>query len=129
VGKIDHLIIDGNRQVTSEQIQQVLQIAEGHYYNAWEIETAVKRLSQFPVFANVENQLRQDEDGNTVKILVKERRPWSFGLITHFTDFEQFGGMRFSLNEFRSGAWRGFGQMLLGLQHRNLLYRVNLEKG
>ena len=129
VGQIDHLTIDGNSQVTSEQIQQVIQIAERHYYNTWEIETAVKRLNQFPVFANVENQLEQDANGNTVKILVKERRPWSLGLITHFTDFEQFGGIQFSLNEFRSGAWRGFGRMLVGLQHRNLLYRVNVEKG
>jgi len=82
VGQINHLTIDGNHQVTSEQIQQVLKIAEGHYYNAWEIETAVKRLNRFPILANAETQLRRDANGNTVKILVKERRPWSLGLIT-----------------------------------------------
>jgi len=129
VGQIDHLIIDGNHQMPSEQIQQVLQISKGHYYNAWEIENAVKRLNRFPIFTDVENQLKRDANGNTVKIVVKERRPWSLGLTTQFTDFEQFGGIQFSLNELRSGAWRMFGQNLLGLQHRNLLYQVNIEKG
>jgi pimeloyl-ACP methyl ester carboxylesterase len=129
VGRIDRLVIEGNRRVPSEQIRRVLQIAERHYYNAWEIEAAVKRLKRFPVFENVENQLKRDTDGNIVRILVRERSPWSFGLITHFTDFDRFGGVRFSLNEFRSGAWRGSGQMLLGLQRRNLLYRINIEKG
>ena len=129
VGQIDRLIIDGNRQVPSEQIQQVLQIAAGHYYNAWETETAVKRLSRFPVFANVESQLKQGADGNAVRILVKERRPWSLGVASHFTDFDKFGGLQFSVNEFRSGAWRGYSEILLGLQHRRPLYRVNLEKG
>ncbi|MFC1719276.1 hypothetical protein ACFL6S_36845, partial [Candidatus Poribacteria bacterium] len=119
----------GNRHVSSEQLCQTLQIAEGHYYNAWELETAVKRLSRFPVFASVENQLKQDANGNTVKILVKERRPWSLGIVTQFTDFDQFGGLRFALNEHRSGAWRGNLQTLFGFQHQELLYRVNIEKG
>lgn len=129
VGQIDRLTIDGNTQVPSERIRQVLQIAEGHYYNAWEIETAVKRLNQFPVFADVENQLEQDGDSNVVKILVKEHRPWSFGTTTQFTDFDQFGGIEVSLNELRSGAWRVSSQILLGLQHRDPLYRVDVEKG
>lgn len=128
-GQIDQLVVGGNRRIPSEQVRQTLQIAEGHYYNAWEVEAAVKRLNQFPILANVENQLKQDANGSTVEILIKEHRPWSLGIVTQFTDFDQFGGLRFSLNEHRPRAWRGNGQMLLGFQHQDVLYRANIEKG
>lgn len=129
VDQIHHLLIEGNRHVVSEQIQQVLQIAEGNSYNAWEIETAVKRLKQFPIFANVESQLRRTSNGNTVVILVKEHSPLSLGLTAKFTDFDRFAGIQFAINQLRSRAWRGFGQTMLGLQHQKLLYRLRLEKG
>ena len=129
VGRVDHLAIEGNRHVPSERIQQVLRLGEGHHYNAWEVETAVRRLSRFPVFDTVESQLRQDPNGNTVGILIRERRPWSLGLVTRWTDFDKFGGISFSLNEFRSSTWRGFARLLLGLYHRTPLYRVDIEKG
>jgi len=129
VGRIDHLAIEGNRHVSSERIRQVLRLAEGHYYNAWDVETAVRRLRRFPVFAGVESQLRQDPNGNLVRVLVQDRRPWSFGFSTRWTDYDKFGGISFSLNEFRSSTWRGFGRVLFGLHHRRPLYQARLEKG
>ena len=129
VDRIDRLAIEGNRHIPSERIRQVLRLAEGSPYNTWEVETAVRRLRRFPVFASVESRLRQDADGRTVRILVRDRRPWAFGLATRWTDYDKFGGVSFSLNEFRASTWRGFGQVLFGLSHRRPLYRVRLEKG
>lgn len=129
VGQVDHLRISGSRRIPLEQIRQTLQIADGHSYNAWEIESAVKRLRQFPGLAGVESQLKQDANSNTVEILVEERNPWSLGVAGHFTDFDQFGGVQISFDKSHPGAWRGYSQMLLGLQHQELLYRVNVEKG
>jgi pimeloyl-ACP methyl ester carboxylesterase len=128
VDKIHRLAVEGSRQATSEQIWEELQTEEGDYYNAWEIEKAMKRLSRLSVIADFENQLDTDVDGNTLRILIKEQRQWSIAPAIKIDSFDYFGGLSFSLNKYRPGALRIFGSSLAGLEYHNLIYRFNVEK-
>jgi hemolysin activation/secretion protein len=117
VNKIDHIDIYGNRYISSKKIQDLLGISEGYYYNAWEIEFAVKRLNQIPIFSNVESQLKNSINGDSVRFLVKERNPLSLSIAFHSTEFDQFGGLQFSLNEYHQNALKMYGRVLIGIQH------------
>jgi hemolysin activation/secretion protein/fermentation-respiration switch protein FrsA (DUF1100 family) len=128
VDKIHRLAVEGSRQATSEQIWEELQTEEGDYYNAWEIEKAMKRLSRLSVIADFENQLDTDVDGNTLRILIKEQRQWSITPAIKIDSFDYFGGLSFSLNKYRPGALRIFGSSMVGLEYHNLIYRLNAEK-
>jgi len=128
VDRIHHLVTEGNRQATSEQIWQELQTEEGDYYNSWEIEKSMKKLSRLSAIADFENRLDRNADRNTLRILIKEQRQWSMAPTIKIDNFDYFGGLSFSLNKYRQGALRLFCSSLVGLEHHNLLYKLSVEK-
>ena len=59
VDKIGHINVVGNHHVSDRQIQDLLRIPEAYYYNAWEIESAVKKLSQITFLNSVRKPIRE----------------------------------------------------------------------
>lgn len=128
VDRIHRLVTEGNRQATSEQIWQELQTEEGDYYNSWEIEKSMKKLSRLSAIADFENRLDRSADRNTLRILIKEQRQWSISPTIKIDSFDNFGGLSFHLNKYRQDSWRIFSSSLVGLEHHNLIYRLRIEK-
>lgn len=106
VDKIHHLVTEGSRQTTLEQIWRELQTGVGNYYNSWEVEKSMERLSRLSVIADFDGRLDKKADQNTLRILIKEQRQWSVDPIVKIESYDYFGVPSFSLNKYRPGAWR-----------------------
>ena len=129
VDKIDKISITGNSYLSHEEIEYLLGIPRGYYYNTWETELALKRLSQNPVFDSVAGRLEKSLDENILKIAIKERNPISLGLDLHTARYDKFGGIKVSLNEYQENALRIYVRTLMGIKHGYPIGQIRIERG
>ncbi|MFA4947809.1 MAG: alpha/beta fold hydrolase [Candidatus Krumholzibacteriia bacterium] len=126
--RIRTVSITGNRRLPDEYIRSVVLIG-GDYYNAYELDRAIRRLSSQPAIQSVKSHVTARDDGDMdILLTVTERRPYGFLLSTKFTDIDDFAGIGFTWNEVNPTALRYEGRALIGVSEHDFLTFHTLAK-
>lgn len=128
VPKIHSLSIEGARWVDQEYIRNIVGI--GHdYFNAYELDSAIRRLSMDPAFSSVNPVIVERNDREVdIHLIIKERRPYRLLVATKFTDIDRFFGAGFAWNENNPTRIRYDGRVLFGIDKHDILTSHNLSK-
>ncbi|MBI4551765.1 MAG: hypothetical protein HY710_05815, partial [Candidatus Latescibacteria bacterium] len=117
---IHSVSIEGNQWVTDDDIRHFLTI-DGDYYNAYELDRAIRRVSSQPSIQTVTVGSTMREDGTVdLHVNVVEKRPYRLLLAAKFTDLGQFYGTGFTWNEFNPSGVQLAGQAMVGVGDRNV---------
>ena len=120
--------IAGNRWVAEKYIRSIVRMG-GDYYNAYELDHAMRRLSSQPAIQSVKPRVTVREDGNIdILLTVTERRPYRFLLSTKFTEIDDFAGIGFTWNEVNPTALRYEGRAMIGVSEHDVLTFHSLAK-
>ena len=128
IPKIHSVSIEGNRWVTDDYIQSILKI-DGDYYNAYELDVAIRRVSSESSIQTVKSDITMREDRNVDLLLtVIEQKPYRPLVSTKFTDIDQFYGIGFTWNEFNPSGIQLAGNAMVGIFDRDLHTSFSLGK-
>lgn len=128
IPKIHSVSIEGNRWVTDDYIQSILKI-DGDYFNSYELDTAIRRLSSEPSIRTVISNITIRDDGDIdLNLVVREKKPFKSFLSTKFTDIDQFYGFGFTWNEVNPSGIQLAGNAMVGAFDRDLLTSFSLGK-
>jgi hypothetical protein len=126
--KTHSVSIQGNKWVTTEHIESVLKVGEG-YYNSFEIDAAIRRLSAEPAILSVSSHFTKREDGDFDLIIkVQEKRSYRPSISTKFTDSDQFYGFGVTWNERNPSGIQMAGEVLVGAFHGDWLSNFRMGK-
>ena len=129
IPKINSVSIEGNKWVTDDYIRRLLKI-DGDYYNSYELDTAVRRVSSERSIKTAKSSYTTREDGDVdLHLTVIEQRPYRLLLSTKFTDIDKFYGIGFTWNEFNPSGIQLEGKAAVGVFDRNLLTSFGAAKG
>lgn len=118
---IHSVAITGNRWVKTGYLRGTLRLGRG-YYNAYELDAAVRRLSTEPAIHSVTSRVAERDDGSLDILLnVTERKPYHFMLSTKFTDIDDFAGIGFTWNDVNPSGIRYEGRAMVGVSEHDFL--------
>jgi hypothetical protein len=121
--------IEGNHWVSDEYVAAVLQLGRG-YYNAYEIDAAVRRLAAAPAIRTVRPSVEaRGEDCLALLIRIEEERPYSVAIATRFTDIDDYFGVGFQFNEYNPTGLQCETRAMLGLDEQEAFLYQRLSKG
>lgn len=125
---INSVSIRGNRWVRENYIRDILRIG-GDYYNEYELDAAIRRLSSEPSIKTVKPRIIECDDGNVdIRLTVVEKSPYGFLLSTKFTDIDKFFGIGFKWNEFNPTGLQYEGRAMLGVKKYDFLNYHRVSK-
>lgn len=128
IPKIHSVHIEGNKWVSDNYIRYLLKIGRD-YYNSYEIDAAIRRLSSEPAVRTVTSSIMTRADGDVdLYLTVLEQRPYRPLLSTKFTDIDQFYGIGFTWNEFNPSGIQLEGNTIVGVFNRDLLASISIGK-
>lgn len=126
--RIRDIALTGNRRVSSDYLRSVLNLGGGHF-NAYELDTAVKRLAGDPAVFSVRETIQSAPDGAVdIELRVKETKPARFFLGAKFTDIDDFYGAGATWNEFNPTGLQLTGRLLYGVEGQRLLNEVSIGR-
>ncbi len=128
IPRIHSLSITGNRFVSEEYIRKILRV-DGDYYNAYELDSAIRRLSSERTVRTVKPRIVERQDGDLDILLnVVEQRSYRILLSTKFTDVDKFFGIGLTWNEFNPTGLQCETRAMLGLSEYDVLTSFRLSK-
>ncbi|MFC1477506.1 hypothetical protein ACFL6L_03455, partial [candidate division KSB1 bacterium] len=127
IPKIDYAI-EENIWVKDYYIRQILQF-DSDYFNAYELDAAIRRLSAEPAISKAASVVTEAEDGNlNLRINVDEQKPYRLILATKYTDIDKFYGVGFTWNEYNPSGIQLEGKAAMGVLHRDFLTSFGIRK-
>ena len=128
IPRVSSVRIEGARWVDEDYMRSVLRLGDG-YYNAYEIDAAIRRLASQPSIKAVVPFVQDEPDGSlSLRLKVTERRPISFLLATKFTDIDDFWGVGIRFNEFNPTSLQYEGGVLLGREEHRVISQHQVFK-
>jgi hemolysin activation/secretion protein len=129
VPRIHSVTVRGNRRVPEAYIRRLLRMG-GDYFNAYEVDAAIRRVSAEPAVRMVTPKVFVREDGDLdIHLTVVERRPLRAIFSAKNTETDKFYGLGFTWNEFNPPGLRLEGSATVGVLHGDLLTRLGVSKG
>jgi pimeloyl-ACP methyl ester carboxylesterase len=126
--RIRHIELQGNRHVSDDHLLSVLNIGGG-YFNAYELDTAVRRVSGDPAVRAVHESIRRRPDGDIdVTLDIQEVFPARFFATAKFTDIDQFYGAGVTWNELNPTSLQLEGRVLYGREGGRFLSETRVGK-
>ena len=128
IPKIHSVSIEGNKYVTDDYIRRLLKI-DGDYYNSYELDKAVRRLSSEQSIQTAKSSYTTREDGKVdLHLTVIEQRPYRLLFSTKFTDIDKFYSIGLTWNEFNPSGIQYEGKEMVGVFNRDLLTSFSAAK-
>ncbi len=125
---IRSVAIAGNQWVAEDYIRGIARVG-GDYYNAYELDRAVRRISSQPAIHSAAARPAVRDDGDVdILLAVTEQRPYRFSVATKFTDIDDFFGIGFTWNEVNPTALRYEGRTMVGISKGDMLMTHTLAK-
>lgn len=126
--RIRSVSIDGNRFVKERYLENILGI-DGDYYNAYELDAGIRRVSSEPTVESVLPSVRdRDDDTVDIRVNIRERKPYRFLVATKFTDMDKYFGAGVTWNEFNPTGLRYEGMCMIGALDQEFLTSHRLGK-
>jgi pimeloyl-ACP methyl ester carboxylesterase/hemolysin activation/secretion protein len=121
VPRIGSVTIEGNRFVKERYLTDILGI-DSDYYNAYELDAAIRRLSRMPAVESALPSVRLRDNGNIdIGVKIRERRSYRFLIATKFTDMDKYFGVGATWNEFNPTGLQYEGRVLIGAEDKEFL--------
>lgn len=128
VPRIQSVSIEGNRFVKERYLMETLGI-DSDYYNAYELDAAIRRLSLTPAVESASPSVRLRDNGNIdIGVNIRERRPYRFLIATKFTDMDKYFGVGVTWNEFNPTGLQYEGRALIGALDQEFLTSHRLAR-
>ncbi|MFC1554395.1 alpha/beta fold hydrolase [candidate division KSB1 bacterium] len=128
IPQINSVIIEGNKWISNDYIQKILRI-DGDYFNSYELDTAIRRLSAEPAINTVRAETIPTQDGSVnIVVKVNEQRAYRLLLSTKFTDIDKFYSAGFSFNEYNPPGFQIEAKAMVGVFNKDVLSEVRIAK-
>lgn len=119
--RIQSVSIEGHRFVNERYLTDILGI-DSDYFNAYELDDAIRRLSRMPAVESALPSVRRRDDGNVdIGVRIRERRSYRFLFATKFTDMDKYFGVGATWNEFNPTGLQYEGRALIGAEDNEFL--------
>jgi len=128
IPRIGAVTMSGNKWISEDFIRHLLLI-DGDYYNAFELDQAIRRVSAEPAVHKVVALTREDSDSKVeLSLKVVEQNPYRVVLATQYTDIDNFYGVGLTWNEYNPTGLQMDLRGLVGMFSRDLLGSFKIGK-
>jgi hypothetical protein len=91
--RINDLMINGNKWIEEDYIRGLLLLGKD-YYNAYELDSSIRKLSPEPAIKTVNSRVVERADGDVdIHVDIAEQKPYRILLATKFTDIDRYFGL------------------------------------
>lgn len=126
--RIRSVSIKGNHFLKGRHLESILCI-DGDYYNAYELDAGIRRVSEELAVESVLPTVRDCDDGTVdIQVNIHERKPYRFLLATKFTDMDKYFGVGVTWNELNPNGIQYEGIGMIGAQDYEFLTAHRLGK-
>jgi outer membrane protein assembly factor BamA len=128
IPKIASVSLTGNKWITEDYIRHQLKL-DSDYYNAYELDKAIRRVSSEPAVHTVLAKTSRTQDGHLdIRLTVVEQKPYRVVLATQYTDIDNYYGVGLTWNEYNPSGLQLDIRALAGLFSGSLLNSLQCGK-